>query len=965
MSTPLEIPGFAPAKPVANPPGFVPAKPVVSAAPRLHEDPLVDAFLRNERKVIPEMKAAPVLPPGVRPPIEAFPQPPPGRVQTVQEKAQLAGISLESAPLTAQILAGLVPEVTEDTAKRILERDLGRPVYTRVGADTGEVEVYDPETQKTYFFDSPGIGLEDLSTFVARDVSQMAAEAGLGGAMGGAAGTRFGPRGALIGAASGAAIGAAGTKVGQLMLGRQLGLHDATDGEILKSAGFDAVTALAGAGAADLVLRAARRYATRALRSLPNRGQDISASELEQAIADSFDAIEEVGIQPSAAGIASAHDLPSAPVLSALEREARSTLGKRPNVLNEQARINRRVMTRRFGELEGQSGADLGARPIDVANEIRSRSLSGLEAAERQASVLSDQSLATLQRDVQSAIGDAADSLDLPLTGRQMRAAIDSGADAARQATNRLYEGTGGVLDIARTELGDTRISALPVLLDAKELDQVFNTTMFSQLDPSRQRMIRRALKGTQSADSDRVFVGTPEGLEITRPRQVSFEDVQRSLSYLREVDREITRGNLPNVNGHVVGKLESSMLNLREQFTSMSPNLATAVRAAEDFSRRTHDQFERSLAGRLVRVRNGEQTTADEHFFETVISPNNVTGSRQVAEAISNPIARVTDEAGLEAAAGAREGMKRGIYELYLRKVLRDGIPNAERHREFMRQYRGTIRPWLSDRELSQIERLGGAEQLLQRQLADHQQIVQMALESPVVRDILGDNPRRASTQRVLSALWNDPSAREQVIGMARNSPELMARVRGIAYQKMRDALRLRPGSNDYDFRTLGPFLDENREAMEALFGKPHVQNLRTLQKAARLVMSEPVASERLTHRAGSLGEYALRATVAPPLTARGRFVTMLSRRGTNKARQALSEALANPALLADLLKKRQLSRSAVPRVLGAVLATHGIEGAGELIREVRARLGPQEPVLQPPGSATFGGPRGREARP
>jgi len=927
----------------------------------LHPDSRVDAFLRNERRVIPEMRAAdPTVQPrdlfqGGVPPFPGAPAIPPiagGRAgptkgEIEREVAQLAGVTFESAPIEAQRLAAFVPDITTpESARRIMSRVLGREVFARTGADTGQVEIFDPETDKVFFFDEPGLGIEDLQQFINRDLTQLGAEVG-GGAAGGAVGA---VPGAVLGAGAGAGI----ARLGQLMYGQALGLHDLTPNEMLVQSGLDAVIAGGGGAAGASISRLARRHALRALSYFSRFGEDLSDDGLAAAIANTADAIEEVGVRPSAAGIAARADLPIAGELIQAERAIGAVAGV-GDALRQQARENRLVLRRRFASLEQAGGGDLDANALALAEDIRGRVLSVVDVAERQAAVLDTETLQALEREVAAATGNVEELMDLnfPETRRHAVRAIQAASEAAREASARLYDGAGGVYQIAREELADSTLSAGPVLAEATELAAVFDSTMFSQLDPVRQRTIRRAIAATSTREE-----GTGEVL----PRQVTFEDAQRSLAFLRDTMRDIRNGTLPNVNQRVVGRLLGAMTQLRNQFTAQSPRLAEAVEAAETFARRSHDQLERSLAGRLIRVRNGVPVIGDKNFFSSVIARGNVEGSEAVAQVLTNPITAVTDEAALESAAAAREGMKRGIYELYLREVVRDGVPRADLHRKFMTGFGRVIRPWLSEGEFGRISRFRGAEQLLEEQRTAHQRIVQLAMETPEVRNVLGDNPRRASTQKVLNALWDDEAGRREILQLARQSPEMQARLRGVAYQKLKRSMAKVAGTNDFDYRGIGRFLDEHEGAMRDLFGREHVANLRTLQKAAEVARVEAPRAERPT-TVDRLLDDVLRGALSPlsPVT---RISRRFIRRYQLQSRRLTAEALANPKLLQDLLRRRSVPRTRAHAILGAVVATHGIEGVDALLERI-----PTEGEvrsfgrLRAPGTATLSGPRVREA--
>ena len=94
-----------------------------------------------------------------------------------------------------------------------------------------------------------------------------------------------------------------------------------------------------------------------------------------------------------------------------------------------------------------------------------------------------------------------------------------------------------------------------------------------------------------------------------------------------------------------------------------------------------------------------------DEDVFVTTFKKG--IGSGQKAQAVFDVIKETPD---------AMKAYKDSIYEFYKSKVLKDGVPNLTKHKQFIKDYEPALKVFFSETDFTKLNRIGG----LKKQLDD-----------------------------------------------------------------------------------------------------------------------------------------------------------------------------------------------------------------------------------------------------
>ena len=144
-----------------------------------------------------------------------------------------------------------------------------------------------------------------------------------------------------------------------------------------------------------------------------------------------------------------------------------------------------------------------------------------------------------------------------------------------------------------------------------------------------------------------------------------------------------------------------------------------------------------------------------------------------------------------------------------------------------------------------------------------------------------------------------------DEVYNVLRESPELLDTYKAFVYKDMFDPaakrVKLVNGREVLDPAELKPYIDKNKDKLSTLFGPDYVRNLNTVLDVAEDALT--AVPRRGARREGSALVGIIRGYVGM-FTRPGRFLTFLNNQRGRMREDAMTMALADPAVLADMAK-------------------------------------------------------------
>lgn len=817
---------------------------------------------------------------------------------TINDRAQALDISTEGAPLLARQFAGFAPRTEEgllNAAKAGLRASFGVDVEVNpVPELDGEIIFRNPETGDLVMFDPGGPEFGD--------VRQLGPEAlpFVGEVAGAVAGASTGPQGAILAGAGGAFFG----ELVRLARGKEIGAHDLDTEQMLIEAGKIGGLALLGGEIARGLSVAGRAFLNRnintARKVLENEG--ISTGLLD-------DAIEETGRVQSriASETGEAFDVTAGQSLRTVDPDAAARLESFEEGLSRgpgggPLRGTRQAQQRRIrGQLEATAPAT-----TESAEQVG--------AAVRRSTRRADDAMRQASEDVEGAIVNAERSI---VNARTAGMSPDVAGGTVRE-----------MLSEARTAL-NARMSRTFQDIEAEFGEAIgVDVTAFRKVGAKFKGQFKRDLVKTLSSDDAKLAAEVAEAGLVTRKtpfldidlllksletkanEPVPLSVVQRALSDIRTELRMVKKNLSPRRNIIQLVEMEKALRGARNNALRQNPNLLRRVLRAEKKFAQLRSRLDRSEIGALLRPREGGGfALRDEQVVPRIL--NNPTLAREVAT--------IVREGGMEIPPTAEVVLRRGLVEQYLSTVTRttaDGnlVIQKGAFDTFWRTKSQSMRQFFSPKEIAALRKPETATRAIRIMQNREKEIVGSLNKSFSMRMQQFDAVSLVDNviARTKSAGGNADDL-VRVDRLLRRDPAMQRAFRSVLKDRIRreiaavDSAGIQTASAVKLF-TLDPKL---RAAAEKVLGKKFGQQLDIIQDMLLLgtkrTSEQSVIDQIVTGAPGTtVGTLMVRATIAPPLSRKGRFFTAVLRQNRKELQALFAEIMSSPEALQQFLKMR-----------------------------------------------------------
>ena len=226
----------------------------------------------------------------------------------------------------------------------------------------------------------------------------------------------------------------------------------------------------------------------------------------------------------------------------------------------------------------------------------------------------------------------------------------------------------------------------------------------------------------------------------------------------------------------------------------------------------------------------------------------------------------------------------------------------NIAEHSKFINQYGAVLESYLTQAERNA---LGSAREFAE-QVINTQARKQATVDKINTKFDLGGG-KDIEPEFIFQRSWKEGgiSKFDEVYNVLRESPELLDTYKAFVYKDMFDPaakrVKLVNGREVLDPAELKPYIDKNKDKLSTLFGPDYVRNLNTVLDVAEDALT--AVPRRGARREGSALVGIIRGYVGM-FTRPGRFLTFLNNQRGRMREDAMTMALADPAVLADMAK-------------------------------------------------------------
>ena len=505
---------------------------------------------------------------------------------------------------------------------------------------------------------------------------------------------------------------------------------------------------------------------------------------------------------------------------------------------------------------------------------------------------------------VETAIDDA---VNLPSNigtttsiGMAAKEAIGESYEKASQAIGKQYEdlfarwsdSTG--ISIDSVVVGKGAIRPTEAVRFAQDLKATLPDRPFA--DPGDATVINKVL------DS---FVESTSGA-ATKIKPISLRTLNENIRDLRRLERKAylaaQRGeNAPSpetISGMVdaLEKARNRIISRKDAPEGLVEELEVLDTAFADFSKK----FRNAQVSAVAKLRNAKNPEAAWNILFQ--KDNSRTGGRTAVLDIADEL-KLPHNADLFANVGTM------VRDKWLKTVVdRDERTgeiikiNIAEHSKFMNQYGAVLESYLTQAERNA---LGSAREFAE-QVINTQARKQATVDKINTRFDLGGG-KDIEPEFIFQRSWKEGgiSKFDEVYNVLRESPELLDTYKAFVYKDMFDPaanrVKLVNGREVLDPAQLKPYIDKNKDKLSTLFGSDYVRNLNTVLDVAEDALT--AVPRRGARREGSALVGIIRGYVGM-FTRPGRFLTFLNNQRGRMREDAMTMALADPAVLADMAK-------------------------------------------------------------
>ena len=806
---------------------------------------------------------------------------------TIKEIAESAGVSVnDPATSKARFAASLGYDQNQKAIaiKKVLSDQFKTDIDVRVGSNTGELEYFNPKTQKYALVDAPGF---DMGDFADLGGDAMVIIPDIAGTI---AGTIFT---SPVGGVAVGAIAAGAGEYARLKLGQKLYdiNKDLSDTELLqeafKVAGISGAAGFIGIGGAKLI------------KSVNNiiKGRVVPSDALETLTASKVKEADEIALS-----------------------------------INRKLKDAKSKSTLKFTLAEAADDADLLATQASFENVRRLGYLEDFRKFNREQANALNNYFKILKNQFGTSNKTNYDSgvlIKKVIENRQnpiIQNIIKKQENAEELLTKsifRLPDGssktTGVEFRSIINDLGETYKKSVDMA--AKELDKASGTKLINT------DKIAKALN--ELTDKERkslVTAGRIEGVLkpgvykdlLSKDSKILLSDARETVSVLGKLIRDKFQGKAAGetVDTGKLLKLQGAFLEQMNKdagsaYMNQLQNFNSLVKTNKEL-------LNNDIISKLTKIEIGNKLKiADEDIFRTTFKRG--IGSGKTAKEVFDVIKNSPD---------AMAAYKNSIFDFYKKEVINEvtGKPNLVKHRAFMKDYEAPLKTFFTDAEYKQISKIGGLQKNVE-DLAKSLQKTQKQLQSSFEGKLLNSSP-----QEIFNKIYKPNN-----IGEITELINILSKNKSVLKSFQRDVLtdlneRVTVTNNSIGQKVLNPkAFDEylngaggergRREALKIIFGDKYVKNLDTLNKALQ------IASRKSPSRAaeGVVGNFftdIIRARLGQ-FTQPGRIFTAARRLFAVASNRVIKEALLNPQSLEELIRLKTLSKGS--KLAASILAKLG----------------------------------------
>jgi len=797
---------------------------------------------------------------------------------TVGMIAERDGISIDDPATISSRMGGsfgINPEQKALAIKNSLSKLYGQDIDIRIGANTGQLEYYNPEKKQYALVDAPGIDLGDFGD-MAGDAMVVVPDLAVTVLTAPFIGT-----GAIPAGAAAAGIGEyARLKIGQVAYGINKKNPDGSDitdsqlvGEAFKTAGISAAFGYGGLGTAK-VIKGVNNI-------IKGRVQSKDFVDLVNTKTEAEDIAKSINDKLSEAKLNTKLRFKTSQALDDPDLMAAQEVFEKSNRLGYVGEFKRagkgemEALNDYFSLLRSEfdpKGLYKNQNQYDLGNLIQ-----GVIKKRNEPQI---QSLIKQQYNTQDLLNKTINELPngtKVATGVNVRSAIEETRNIFKKqsdfALRKLNEASGGVQ--IKTDVIGKALNTLSEKQKANLFNVAENGIVKYVKDP-------KVLKG-----------------EATVP----VTTLRNTMSYL---NRQIRKGEKGLTTEDIdVGAYKYLVGEINKQVRRDAPD--SFVNAFDTFNEiysKGKSKLDNSIISDVMKIRDKKLVYGDEAVFDLTFKKG--LNSNKVADEIYDVIKDYPD---------AMLAYKNSINDFYKKQVITDGKVNVKKHNQFLENYNDKLKIFFNKNEFDRIKKIGG----LQKTLDDLEKT-----RSDLIKNLSRsfEGKLESSTPgELVNKIYRPNNIGEirQLKKILSKDPEIYQAFQTNVMKDLNERVTVKSGSLGMDIISPERFSQYvygsggekgYQFALREIFGNKFMANIKTLNDALQITARKAPASLQREGVYGNFFTDIIRARVGQ-FTTPGRLLTAGKRIYTRASNSILKNAILNPESLQDLIRLKTLKKS------------------------------------------------------
>jgi len=409
--------------------------------------------------------------------------------------------------------------------------------------------------------------------------------------------------------------------------------------------------------------------------------------------------------------------------------------------------------------------------------------------------------------------------------------------------------------------------------------------------------LIKQAMSEINDRQKNTLFTKYPDIYKIVQAPEgdtINILKLKNTVSDLKAADRAARTSDISEtpVEGAYKKILKAMDSQLRRDLPEGDPWLKEYKKISTDYND-YRSKFD-GVIGDLLRLENGRLKLANDDVFETTFKYGK--GSREKIDSVHDVIWHDPE---------AMTAYRDSILDFYRKKVVdqNTGLVNPIAHDKFVKNYEYPLKVFFGENNYGDISKIGGLAKAVEEKATIKNNILKELTDSTAGRI------EKLDPDLIVDRIYNpkQPTQLKNVVEILKKDPETLKSFQDVVKKDLQGSIR--NANNEFDFVKFNKYINENEQNLKTVFfdNPKYIQNLKDLNKALQILSRKsPQGADVDTWANSALNDY-LRMRVGM-FTTEGRMLTLAKKAVGWRKMNQMQKLITNPEEVERLMSLKNL---------------------------------------------------------